>query len=202
MKAPLPPSLATAQTQLAGDLFGCQLVDLEGVLLLVVGLGPDAAVDVHDVQRFRRFDDQIRPLLERDHLPERTLDLAADFEMVEDRFLAFVEFDDFLLLRRDQGNILLCFLVDLDVVHMYVGERFVQKVPEDGGGFGILREEQAYTLVLGDPLPGAFPLFDERAQFSDQYGGVLAFRGGTDDGSVILGKNAPDERFKPFFLFL
>ena len=36
---------------------------------------------------------------------------------------------------------------------------------------------------------------------SDENGRVLSFCGSPDNGSVILGKYAPDERLKPFFLF-
>ena len=191
-----------AQTQLAGDLFGCQLVDLEGVLLLVGGLGPDAAVDVDDAQRLGGLDDEIRTLLHRYHLAEGALDLAGHFEMVEDRLPAFVELDDLLLFGRDQGDVLARLLEHLRVVDVDVGERVVEQIAQHGGGLGVLGEEEFHPLGCGHFLPGALPFLDQQAQLGHQDGGRLAFRGGPDDGAVVLGEDAPDKGLKPLFLLL
>ena len=190
------------QAQLTGNLFGRVLVDIEGILLLLLGLGPDAAVDVHDVQRLRCFDDQIRPLLEGDHLPERTLDLAADFEMVEDRLLALVEFHDLLLVGRNKGDVPADFLVLVFVVDVDVREFIVEQVPEDRGGLAVLREELLDVLGFGEICPGSFPFADQRLQLSDQDRRVLAFGCCADDGPVIPGEDAPDKCLKPSFLLL
>ena len=91
-----------AQPKLAYNFFRRKAVHLVGVFLLVVGLGPDAAVDVDDVEGLGRFDHEIGALLDRDDFSEGALDLARHFEVVEDRLLAVIEFDDLFLLGGDQ----------------------------------------------------------------------------------------------------
>ena len=190
------------EPELAGDFFRCVLVDVERVLFLFLGLCPDAAVDVHDVQGFGRFDHEVGALLDGDDLSERALDLAADFEMVEDRFLAVIQFHDLFLIGRDEGNVPADLLVFPFVVDVDVGEFIVEQVPQDRGGLAVLGEERLHVLVSGEFFPGIFPFADQGLELRDEDGGVLAFRGGADDGSVIARENAPHERLKPsLFLF-
>ena len=122
--------------------------------------------------------------------------------MVIDGLLAFVQVHDLLLFGSDDRNVLPGFVADLFVIDPDIGERIVQQVPEDGGRLAVLGEEQLDVLVPGDLLPGAFPLFDEGFRLSHEGGGVLSFGRRTDDGSVVLGEDAPDKRFKSTLLLL
>ena len=58
------------QSQLSGDLFSGDLVDLESVFLLIGGLGPDAAIDIDHVKGLSAFNHKIGSLLHRHHLAE------------------------------------------------------------------------------------------------------------------------------------
>ena len=187
-----------AEPELPRDLFGCDLVDLEGVLFLVAGLGADA---IHHVEGFRALYHQVGALFHGHHLAEGALDLPRDLEMVEDGRLALVEMDDFLLFGKNQGNVVPDFLAGLGVVHMDSGERIVQQVPEDRSGLGVLGEEQVHALVLGDDLPRAFPFLDEGLGLPYQHRGVLAFGCGTDDGPVVAREYALYQGLESF-LFL
>ena len=188
------------EPQLSGNLFSCDLVYLEGVVLLIRCLGAYSAVDIDHIQSLCRLDDQIGSLLHRDHLSERTLDLSRDLEMVEDRFLSLVQLYDFLLLRRDQGDILLRLLKDVPVIDMDVAERIVEQIPEDCGCLAVLGEEQLGRFVPGNLLPRTFPFLDQRLGLGNQNGRFLAFCRCAYDGAVVLGKNALYQRFKPFLL--
>ena len=87
-----------AKPHLTGYFLSSEKVDFQGVLLLV-NLGvADAAVDVDDVQGLCVLDDQIGAFLHRNDLAERTLDLAGNVEMVENRSLGIVVMDYLLLL--------------------------------------------------------------------------------------------------------
>ena len=110
--------------------------------------------------------------------------------------------DDFFLFRRYQRNILPGFFGHMLVVDPNVGERVVEEVPQDSGGFAVFRKEQLDVLVFGNLLPGGFPFFDEGFGLSHQRGGVFPFRRGADDGPVILGEDTPDQCLQPAFLFL
>ena len=188
------------EPQLACDLFCGELVDLEGILFLVGGLGADAAVHVDHIQRFRRLDHKIGPLPHGHHLSEGTLDLPGDLEMVVDRLLALVQVYDLLLLGGNEGDVFPGFVADFLVVDPDVGERVVQQVPEDGGRLAVLREEQLDSLVPGDLLPGALPLFDEGLGLSYEGGRVLAFGRRADNGPVILREDALDKRLESTLL--
>ena len=122
--------------------------------------------------------------------------------MVEDGSLSVIELYDLLLLGGNEGDVLSGFLVDLFVVHVDVAERVVEQIPEDGGGFGVLGEEDLHALALGDFLPGTFPFVDEALEFGHQHAGVLAFSCGADYSSVVLGKDAAYQCFEAFLLFL
>ena len=122
--------------------------------------------------------------------------------MFEDGLGVLVEMDDLFLLGRDQSDIFPGFLVDPLVVDVNVGERVVEQVAEDRGGLAVFGEQQLGGLVAGYLLPGALPLFDEGFEFRDEHRGFLAFGCCPDDGSVILGKNAPHEGLEASPLFL
>ena len=190
-----------AESQLTGYLLGSYLIDFEGVLLLVGGLCPDAAIDIYDVQGFCGFDDQIGSLLHGDYLAEGALDLARDLEMVEDCLFAFVELYDFLLLGRYLADIRTDFFADSLVVYVNVRELIVEKIPQYGNGLVVFGEQEPYALGVAQTLPGAFPFLNQGPEFAYQHCRVFVFCGGTDYGSVILGKNAAHECFKPLFLF-
>ena len=81
-----------AQAQLAGDLLRSRQIDVHGGLLLVVlGLGAVARIDVDDVHRLGMLDDQVGAAAQRDVLGEERLDLLRDVEVVEDRDVAPVK---------------------------------------------------------------------------------------------------------------
>ena len=91
-----------AQPQLAGYLVGGAQVNLEGVCLLVlVGLGAVARVDVDDVQGLGVLDDDVGARLEGDGFSERRFYLSRDVEGVEDWLGLLVELDDVLAVGGD-----------------------------------------------------------------------------------------------------
>ena len=109
--------------------------------------------------------------------------------------------DDLLLFRGNEGDVLSGFLKDLVVVHIDIGERFVEQVPEDGGRLGVLREQQAHALVAGDPGPRALPLHDEGLHFRHKDRGFLALGRRADNSPVVGRKDALKEGLQPLFLF-
>ena len=190
------------EPELSGNLFGCYLVDFEGIFLLVAGFGPDAAVDVNDIERFRGFYDQICALPHRYHLAERALDLTGDLKVVENGFLAVIELHDFFLLGRNQRHILSRFFKNLLVVDKYVGKLVIEKIPEYRCCLGILRKEQSHSFAFCNPGPRTLPFLYQRAHFRYQNRGFLAFCGGADDCSVVFRENAADQCLQSLFFFL
>ena len=91
--------------------------------------------------------------------------------MVEDRLLAVVEFYYPLLLGRDEGDVAAYLLIDFLIVDVDVGKTVIEEVAQDSGGLGILREEQPHAFVFRDSLPGAFPFFNQGAEFRHQHCG-------------------------------
>ena len=80
--------------------------------------------------------------------------------MVEDRFPPLIEFDDFLLVRRNQGDVLAGLLKDALIVDVDVAERIVEQVPQNGSGLAVLGEKHLDLLESGYFLPGRLPLPD------------------------------------------
>ena len=117
--------------------------------------------------------------------------------MVEDRLLAFVEFDDFLLLRRNERDVLARLFVDCRIVNVNVGETVIQEVAKHCSGLGILRKEQTNGLVLRNSGPGALPLFNKGLDLRNKHRGILAFGCSADNGSIVFRKYAAHQGLQP-----
>ena len=124
-----------AQTQLPCDLLGGGEVDIHGGLLLVVlGLGTVAGIDVDDVHGLGPLDDEVSPALERNVLGEERLDLLGNIEIVEDGHAAAVELDDLLLLGLDLPDVIANLVEHGLVVDGDLRKRTVQRIADDGIG--------------------------------------------------------------------
>ena len=93
------------EPQLSSNFFSSILVHLVSVFFLVSGLSTYTAVNIYNIKCFCRFYYQVCPLLNRNHLSKRTLDLASYIEMIENRLLVIIEFHDLLLFRRNLGDV-------------------------------------------------------------------------------------------------
>ncbi len=120
-----------AKTELTGNLVGSAEVDLKCVALLIVGgLGAVAGVDIDHVECFRVFDDDVGSAAERHCLAKRRFDLFGDIEMIENRFVFFVELNDFLALRGYESHIFRDLFVGLFVVDLYAFEFGIEDVAQ------------------------------------------------------------------------
>lgn len=142
-----------SEPQLSCYLFGCVAVHFVSVFLLIIGLGPDTAIDIYHIESLCRFYYQICPLFYRNHLSERTLDLPRDIELVEQRLVAVIEFHDFFLVRGNLSDVLLDFLIFFLVIDIDVRERIIEKIAENRGGLAVLCKEQLDILGFGQLRP-------------------------------------------------
>ena len=190
------------ESELSCNFFGSIAVHVKGVLLLFLVLASCPAVDINHVEGFCVFNHQIGSLLDWNYFPERTLDLPGNLEMVEDRSLVLVEFDNLFLLRRNEADVFAYFIVDFFIVDVDVRKRIIQQIPEDGSRLAVFGKQQLDAFGLGNFNERTFPFVDERHQFRVQNCGILAFCSGADDCSVIFGKYALYECFKSFLFLL
>lgn len=89
------------QSDLSADFLGCLHVDLKRGFLGIIVCPEVSAVDVDGDERFRLIDHDRATSLEGHVTVLNTLDFFLDFVFVENRFLAFVQFDAIDVSRHD-----------------------------------------------------------------------------------------------------
>ena len=95
------------QLELAGDFLCRHTVDIVGVLLLVLtGLYPGSAVDIHHMHGLSMFYNQICSLSHRDYLPERGFYLTGHVEVVKNGLMALIQFYNLFVVRQYSGGYL------------------------------------------------------------------------------------------------
>ena len=193
-----------AQTQLTCDLLRRREVHVQGRLLLIVlGLGPVAGVDVDDVHRLRPLDDQVGTSFERHVLGEQRLDLLRDVEVVEDRNRALVELDDLLLLGLDLADVVADLVVHRLVIDGDLREGAVQRVADDRIGAVHLAHQLRRNLrrFFADRRTGLAPALDLRLDvvLDILVPGLHGRR--ADDDAEILRQHLRGNAFQTPFLF-
>ena len=131
--------------------------------------------------------------------------MFCDIEIVEDGYLACVEFYNVGLVGRNHCNIVFHFVEDGLVVNIYVFICGVEQVPYQGNGTSSLFEyELGALLCLLHFCQGLFPTFVENLHFGVKFCHSLSFCDGAHDDSAIFGPYAVDELFQscPFFTAL
>ena len=190
-----------AQAQLAGDLLRGRQVDVHGGLLLVVlGLGAVARIDIDDVHRLGVFDDQVGAAAQRDVLGEERLDLLRDVEVVEDRDVAPVKLDDLLLLGLDQADVIADVVVHRLVVDGDLRKRAVERIADDRIGAVHLAHQLRGRRTLLDRGAGLAPAVDLRLDVVLDVL-VLGLHGRrADDDPEILGEHRSRDALQAFLL--
>ena len=189
------------QPQLAGDLLRRGEVHVHGGLLLVVlGLGSVARIDVDDVHGLRALDDEVGAAFERHVLGEERLDLLRDVEVVENGHVAAVEFDDLLLFGFDLPDITADVVVHRLVVHGDLRERTVQRVADDRIGAVHLAHQLGGSRVFLDRRAGLAPAVDLGLNVVFDIL-VLGLHGrSADDDAEILGQHGGGDPLQAFLL--
>ena len=152
-----------AQAQLAGDLLRRGQIDVERRLLLVVlGLGAVARIDVDHVHGLRALDDQVGAAAQRHVFGEERLDLLRNIEVVEDRHVALVELDDLRHLGVDRLHVVADVVEHRLVIDGDLRERVVQRIANDRVGAAHLAHEQRGRRLAADVLHRLAPAVDLR----------------------------------------
>ena len=70
-------------------------------------------------------------MLKTDRSSEPHLHLAGNVEMIKDRFVAFVELNDFLALRCDERQVIADLLINLLIIDLNGGEIGAEHIPDN-----------------------------------------------------------------------
>ena len=190
-----------AQAQLPRDLLRGGQIDIHGRLLLIVlGLGSVARVHVDDVHRLRVLDDQVGAALERHVFGEERLDLLRDVEVVEDRHVALVEFDDLHLLGIDLLDVVADLVVHRLVIDGDLRERPVERIADDRVGTVHLVHQLVGGRTPADGRHGLAPAVDLRLDVVLDVL-VLGLHGRrADDDAEVFRKDRRRDALQPLLL--